>query len=150
MLIVCDIDGTISDCRHREHLAGAGDWDAFHSFSPQDKPFHKVAWLLAAVTSFGADLCFLTGRPEQYRPATVEWLLQECGLSEHDDYQLWMRPKDDWRSDVELKTSILREEILPAYGVDSDNVILLEDRDKLVAAMRDNGFSCFQTAQGAY
>ena len=41
--IVCDIDGTISDRRHRlKHLEGKKDWDAF--FEEMHKDPHCVAF----------------------------------------------------------------------------------------------------------
>jgi hypothetical protein len=158
LLIVCDLDGTLCDCRHRQHLAG--DWDAFHAGISDDGLFIRVHDVLLALIesrlnehgSEPATLIFLTGRPEDYRSETTEWINDVAFLFEEDDYaELIMRPKDDYTRDVDLKPQLLDQ-----WLSDNDNkwaqtdILILEDRESVVTMWRDKGYTCFQTAQGAF
>lgn len=150
MLIVCDIDGTISDCRHRQHLAAAGDWEAFHAVLHLDPPHPVVCMTLNLLLRQRAKLIFLTGRPEEYRQETIDWLRHDADMHLGEEYlDLLMRPKGDYRRDVDVKLDLLLqcEEI---QKCDKGNILILDDRDAVVAMWRDNGYTCFQTAQGAF
>ena len=172
MMIICDLDGTLSDCRHRQHLAVAGAWEEFHALAHQDLPHQHVLELLRINLDSGNGLIFLTGRPEYMREATMEWLSNTCGLELDDDYlELLMRPKDDWASDIVVKQNLLinsmvegelgewlrqhmqSEEPLvllqPTMEL-VEELLFLDDRDKVVAMWRDLGYACWQTMEGAF
>jgi hypothetical protein len=159
-LIVCDLDGTLSDCRHREHLVP--DWEAFHAKMGEDKPHKHVLWILEQLLFAPEPLdtvplvLFLTGRPEVYRQPTVDWLQDKCGLAQHDDYALWMRPTGQFGSDVDVKVHLLEEFlkfelILNTLGeVTKEEILILEDREKVVTKWRDLGYECWQVREGAW
>lgn len=158
-LIICDIDGTIADCRHRQHLAG--DWDAFHETMMQDDLYEMVfEVIMSLMQDTGAELIFLTGRPERFRAETTTWLEERCALFEDDDYiALLMRPKDDFRPDVEMKPAVLKDwidnidpdlDVRMTMDLLKERALFLDDRDKVVAMWRDMGYTCFQTAEGAF
>lgn len=159
--IVVDMDGTLADSAHREHLAVAKQWDDFHAGIPDDKPHWDVHTLLEVINSgiltADVEVILLTGRNERYRKVTEAWLLKHRVKSDH----LLMRPNDDWRSDHVLKPKLLVDFIT---GCDQDQVwtegqleaakaavwFILEDRDKVVEAWRNLGFRCWQTQPGGY
>lgn len=158
-LIICDLDGTLADCRHRQHLAAAGDWDGFHALMHKDPPVAATLQFLTEATfTLNWGLVFLTGRPEIFRSTTVKWLQDVCQLDEDMYLDLLMRPKDDWTSDVKLKPELLRDSI--EHGAIGDwleedqeaqeTLLFLEDRDKVVAMWRDLGYTCWQVAEGAF
>lgn len=173
-LIICDLDGTLSDCSPRQHLAAAKDWDGFHQLMSEDKCDLFVLELLHSVsivngTSNGREIgiAFLTGRPEAYREQTMAWLEQACDLYEYDDYiDLIMRPRDDYTTDFLLKQQLFAQQMAGGrigewfrenVGLDptdvevqKQNVLFLDDRDKVVAAWRDAGFKCWQVGEGAF
>jgi FMN phosphatase YigB (HAD superfamily) len=139
--IVVDLDGTLCNSKHREHLAQAGQWDEFHSLLADDKPWGDV-WQLIADLCGKYYIIGLTGRNEKYRLKTVQWL---------DKYEieldnLLMRPDFDPRPDHELKPQLLAE-----AGVLPEEVLfVLEDRDKVVEAWRNWGYNCWQVRPGGY
>lgn len=139
-IIVVDLDGTLCNSAHREHLARAGQWPEFHAQLHEDEPWQDVLMLLEAMNHF--TLIGLTGRNERYRTATNKW------LDKYDIYldQLLMRPDDNWQSDHELKP-----DLLAWCGVKPEDVVfILEDRDKVVEAWRNLGYNCWQVRPGGY
>lgn len=161
--VVCDLDGTICDIRHRQHLAQAGDWDAFHELLVDDAPRHValavVKLLMGSMAEDGSQpkLIFLTGRPERYRPETKVWLASEAQLFEDDDYvTLIMRGNHQNGSDTVVKEANLEEYLAGQYGEAitreywAQRVLVLDDRDKVVAHFRDLGYEAWQVAEGAY
>ena len=165
-ILVCDLDGTLCNISAREHLASQGMWDDFHALLSNDTPRLAVLSFIELLaqkwnSSQGEGLCsppiyFLTGRPETYRPETELWL-SENGILKHEDYtEVVMRPKGDWRSDYQLKEDLLGQLLKASYGEDYDEkaakqrVLILDDRDSVVAHFRDLGYECWQVAQGTY
>lgn len=108
--VICDLDGTISDDRHRRHLIP--DWEAYHSFCGSDamvtETMHSlvddVTGLMMLQT---ADLIFVTGRPESYRHVTDQWLTAKVPVGL--DYCLLMRPDTDNTPSAALKVDLLNK-----------------------------------------
>lgn len=156
-LLVCDLDGTLCDIRHRQHLAQAGDWDAFHAGIPEDKARKIVLCFLQAFIDAGKAVVFLTGRPENYRHQSEAWL-KSYSLEKYDDYMdLLMRPKNGAGSDTVVKQALL-EEFLEGFHEETgrteeeqkSRILILDDRDKVVAHFRDLGYECWQVNEGAF
>jgi predicted kinase len=138
--IICDIDGTLADCRHRLHyvLPGAKrDCDAFFAGMANDVCIDPVADLIrAAHARYEVVLC--SGRPEKYRPITMKWLYDNDVAFD----ALYMRPDDDTRPDHIVKMQILR-------GIREDGYepfIVIDDRQSVVDMWRDAGLVCLQAA----
>ena len=152
-LIVCDLDGTLCNHTPRMHLAAAGDWDAYHSGLQQDEINPAVQWFLS---NTDLPLLFLTGRPEPYRGETIAWLARH-EFYENDEFEaLLMRGKMQGGSDTVVKAELLKgwlEEFGDAKGFEGikpEEILILEDRDKMVAAWRDLGYNCWQVAEGSF
>lgn len=147
MIIIVDLDGTLSDSSHREHLARAKEWDAFHSLLGEDKVHQEVAMLVREL-SFSHQVILLTGRNEEFKLLTLEWL-EVQGLSGFVD-DLLMRPNGNWEPDHELKPKLL-DSWLEANGHSHNDIwFILEDRDKVVEAWRNLGHNCWQVRPGGY
>lgn len=158
--IVVDLDGTLCNSAHRDHLAVAGQWDEFHGLLSDDEPHTDVKDLVAALglglwPHMDLEIIALTGRNEKYRMMTEAWLLKH---SVAVDYLL-MRPDFDWRPDVKLKPELLHEFISNNTEGPVDSIhelaksqvwFILEDRDKVVEEWRNLGFRCWQTQPGGY
>lgn len=146
-VIVVDLDGTLFDSAHREHLAREKRWTEFHELLTLDPVKPDVARIIQQLQR--DDDTFIlgcTGRPERYRPLTLAKLTAHN--LELDD--LLMRPDNDWAPDHELKPRMVIE-----YFVDKEAALLsvnmvLEDRDKVVEAWRNLGFKCWQVSVGGY
>lgn len=122
-LAVFDLDGTLADTAHRQHLLEGPkrDWPAFFAAAPDDPPLPEgVALALASAEE--CEVVYLTGRPERCRRATVDWLRRQ-GLP---GGQLFMRRDDDRRPARRTKLDILRR-----LGR-SREVRMLVDDDELV------------------
>lgn len=149
--IICDLDGTLSDCRHRLcHVDGSRkkDWDAFFSLCGSD-PLHEwCAYLLHRLHEAGERIILVSGRPNLCREDTTAWLDRNA-IRYHD---LWMRPtymrmangvstdKRDYRPDDIVKEEIYRLFIEPDYNVR----LVIDDRPKVVAMWRRIGLICLQ------
>ena len=110
-------------------------------------------------------IIFCTGRMEQYREVTRNFLLDDCSFEEsyhtsthkcsresierHIDTFLMMRP-DERRHDPdsEIKQDMLNE-ILKT--VDKRNILFaVDDRKRVVDMWRANGITCLQVAEGNF
>jgi hydroxymethylpyrimidine pyrophosphatase-like HAD family hydrolase len=64
-IVLCDIDGTVANNDHRQHLLKEfKDWDKFFAALIDDKPIPKVIDLIKKYNLDGQKICFITGRPE--------------------------------------------------------------------------------------
>ncbi|WP_055586057.1 phosphatase domain-containing protein [Peterkaempfera griseoplana] len=131
-LAVFDLDGTLADTRHRLPFLDRRprDWAAFFAAAPQDPPLPRGVELVLAGTE-EYETVYLTGRPEQCRRDTLDWLARH-GLP---DGRLLMRRGQDRRPARVTKPEMLRQ---LARGRD---VALVVDDDRLVCeAFRAAGF----------
>lgn len=132
-VIICDLDGTI----------------ALHTGrSPYDtaKCDTDVVNLVVSdlLLRYNERLIFVSGRDEEFRPQTVEWLKKNIGYEY--SYLLFMRPKGDKREDSIVKEEIYNNEIKGKYNVE----LVLDDRNRVVEMWRRNGLTCFQVAEGDF
>jgi FMN phosphatase YigB (HAD superfamily) len=146
-IIVVDLDGTLCNSAHREHLARAGQWDEFHSLLGADKVWEDVAGILRIVADDYV-LVALTGRNAKYQFPTLKWL-KDNDLEHLFDFLL-MRPNDDYRSDTEVKPALLGQWLEEQGATHADISFILEDRDKMVETWRELGHNCFQVRPGGY
>lgn len=99
MIVAFDIDGTISNGDHREHLAHEKRWDEFHALAGKDKPLPETMAVLGAMALAGHTIEIWTARPDTYVEQTRNWLLYN--LVPFD--KLLMRKAGDWRRAFILK-----------------------------------------------
>ena len=145
--VICDLDGTLCDTRHREHFAQQKQWDQFHAHMSHDKCHPAVLVVVRMLLDRGLPVLYITGRPEQYRMDTLAWL---------NTYFLWfpnrthllMRQDLDHRSDVVYKMEAYQRwaEAHPTWRP----LFAMEDRDRVVMMWRGLGITCFQTREGTY
>jgi len=147
MIIVVDLDGTLCDSAHREHLARAKDWDQFHALIGEDEVHADVHRFLDICQGNHA-IVALTGRNDRYRGATLAWMRRK-GIDNLFE-EILMRSEDNYEPDHELKPRLL-DEWLTANGHDHNDVwLILEDRDKVVEAWRNLGHNAWQPRSGGY
>jgi hypothetical protein len=137
-VFIVDIDGTIADNKHREHLIKEAGWDAFFEACDKDKPIEHMRVLLAALCEH-AEIIYVTGRPERMREKTIYWLLTYGFPVGHSMY---MRQDGDHRPD-----HLIKDEILDALlARDIVPIMAFDDRQQVVDMWRDNGVPCAQVA----
>ena len=131
-LAVFDLDGTLSDARHRQHLLERTprDWKGFFAAAPEDPPLPEGVDL-ALRSAEDCEVVYLTGRPEQCRRDTLDWLARH-GLPEG---RLWMRPGNDRRPARQTKLEILRR-----IARDREVRWLVDDDELVCDACEQAGF----------
>mgnify|MGYP003450082171 FL=1 len=149
--IIFDIDGTLADISHRLHYIQGPkkDYDAFYKACVDDKPKEDVIALseicrrrktISRSQEEGNEIIFCSGRPDNVRVETWNWLLDFAGARENE--QLYMRRAGDYRADYIVKEEILRE-IQKTYDI----LFTVDDRQQVVDMWRRNGITCLQCEQ---
>lgn len=147
MDFIFDIDGTLADCSHRIHFVREKpkNYRKFMSLLNEDTVVAPVKEVLDSLAfGDGNRIIFCTGRDEHYRAVTGKWLRDN--LIEVTDATLYMRPRGDYRPDVDVKRDLLAR--IRADGFDPKMVF--EDRSRVVDMWRKEGLICAQVAPGDY
>jgi len=137
--VVFDLDGTLSDGKHRLHLlpkkedAGRTEaWDEFNMAAGADAPIIDNIRLLHLMQMTGHKVVILTGRCSVASTITRDWLAQY----NIPYYALIMRPEGDQRKDVDFK-----EEKLKELGL--DNILCcFDDLEHVAKHIRSLGVTC--------
>lgn len=143
-IVICDLDGTLADCSHRQHhVQGEGkkNWKAFFSEMDKDVVNRKLNDILGALST-RYDIYFVSARPDNYRDKTTTWLREQAEWLD-GEYFLYMRKAGDFRADTVVKQEILDQ--IKAEGVEI--LVAFDDRSSVVQMWRDNGIFCCQVAQ---
>lgn len=122
-----DLDGVVCDDRHRVHHAQARDWGDYFAKMTDDVPWRQGRDLYESAIMTGWDVAYLTGRREDTRGWTVEW------LKRHDydhTLPLVMRPEGQRMPLANLKALIVEETLrfVP-------EVILYDDDPEVIKAV---------------
>ena len=143
MLICFDIDGTLADISHRLHYwrEKPKNWKMFKSEMINDIQIHPVEAIACEMYFTGHDVIMCTGRSEDSREVTEEWL-----ESKEIRYEkMYMRKEGDYRSDDIIKKELL-DEIVADFGKKPD--IVFDDRPRVVKMWRANGVFVADVYQG--
>ena len=176
MKIVFDLDGTLADGAHREHLirGETKDWDAYFAASDRDtglpglEVLRSLWYAPAAIERTGPkehQIEIWPGRGEgpggAVRQKTLTWIRDRvhvglrdappaqffnAGLRGEVHVGLRMRGHTDYTPDDQLKRGWLKQ--ARAAGLTPD--LVFDDRDRVVAMWREEGIPCFQVAPGAF
>ena len=128
-LAVFDLDGTLTDTRHRLHHIEDRPrrWVAFFAAAGRDGTHPEGLAALRTAAGAGCGIVYLSGRPERLRQVTEQWLRR------HDcpDGPLLLRADRDFTSAVDFKLRALR-----SLAATSRLVLLVDDDPDVVAAVR--------------
>jgi hypothetical protein len=153
-LYIFDLDGTLALIEHRRHFVdrerGKQDWRGFYKACVEDQPNEPVIQTMVRLARAGADIWIFSGRGDEVRAETVDWLAQHTHFSPwdfDDSVPLLMRAEGDYTPD-----DVLKKQWLDAMLVDDRRrlVAVFEDRDRMVKMWRANGVPCFQVAPGEF
>lgn len=145
MDIIVDLDGTICDCSHRIHYIRSKpkNWRAFFAGIPYDTVHEDIHDLVWALSRDGHQIILCTGREEENREATENWLIMNVSFEWE---KLYMRPPKDNRPD-----SIVKVELLEQMRNDGFSPTLaIDDRQQVVDAFRAAGLRVLQVAKGDF
>lgn len=118
------------------------NWGAFNQAMDQDQPYFWCIELIAAMKARGYKIYFVTGRDENFRKMTTDW------LERHNVYydELHMRKDQDFRQDSEVKEEIYVNHI----EKNSQVLFVVDDRKSVVERWRKLGLTCLQCAPGDF
>lgn len=153
-LYIFDVDGTLALIDHRVHFLDHNDnpnrWREFYAACDKDEPNKPVITILNNLLLLGADVLLFSGRSEEVRDKTVNWLAENTALMSfqlREEGFLTMRQEMDYTPD-----DILKETWLENMLVDDRRRIaaVFDDRDRVVSMWRRKGITCFQVAEGKF
>ena len=158
-IYIFDLDGTLALIEHRLHhiQSPKKDWRAFFASVGDDQPNMPVIRTLQDLRSSGAECWIWSGRSDECKAQTVEWLQRHgCFGFPRDVLWAWpfgaperfrMRKAGDRRDDVVVKSEWLAA-ITPQDR--ARLVAVFDDRARVVQMWRDAGVPCFQVAPGNF
>lgn len=141
-----DLDGTLADGDHRIHhiKKSPKDWTAYFAACGDDKPIAHVITLMIQLAE-RYDVFIVSGRSDEVRSETMEWLERHTGLRfSHVD--VYMRRAGDHRPDDVIKLEMLAE--IRARGYEP--LMAFDDRNRVVQAWRAAGIPVAQVAEGDF
>lgn len=146
-VIVCDLDGTLCDVEHRRHHVRPPEgvkknWAAFFADIPKDPANEWCLDILSSFNARGTRIVFCSGRDDNQRKMTEDWLKKHCGFL----WTLYMRNRHDSRQDSIVKEIILDFELLTRYKP----YFMIDDRKQVVEMWRRRGFVCLQCDEGDF
>lgn len=140
MDIIVDLDGTLTDCRHRLHyLEGKKEWQRFFDSMYDDPPNAAVLAIVRTFYDASHKIIFCSGRPDSHRSLTNRWLIKYDLPINH----VYMRKAGDFRQDDIVKFELLTE--IWEDGHDPDFVI--DDRPSVITMWRRQGLPVLQYLQ---
>lgn len=139
--VICDIDGTLCDISERLHYVKSQeekDWKSFFANISNDKPREEIISKVKELSK-QYSICLVSGRPEDYRKETEEWMAKY----EVPYDVLIMRRKGDKRPD-----DIVKREFLQSY-FDKDNIVLvIDDRPRVIRMWQEEGLKVEDVGTG--
>jgi phosphoglycolate phosphatase-like HAD superfamily hydrolase len=146
-LVIFDLDGTLSDATHRQHLVQGKkkNFTAFYEACGLDKVKIATVKVMHGMFLAGFDIWVWSGRSDEVEAQTIRWL-KDNGVW-YMLNELRMRKAGDYTPDDVLKMGWY--DALPQE--DKERLLLtFDDRDRMVAAWRGKGVVCFQVAPGNF
>lgn len=138
--IICDLDGTLANNKHRQHFMNGvkKDWGRFFAAMGDDLVFPEVLFLLQAIRRGMPNVRIIvaSGRPSEYLVETAMWLARVGAPYD----KLVLRKPNDNRSDAVAK----HEMLLGFLACDFKPILSIDDRPEVVDMWRRNGVPCIQ------
>ena len=149
MFIVFDLDGTLADGSHREHLIltpGRKQWDRYFDRCDMDAPIWPIVKTLQALhASRRHHIEIWSGRDNSVNWKTRQWLNLHGILRCVKEVKL--KP-----AGLKIEDHTLKEQWLFEYMTMYDKVpdLVFEDRARVVGMWRSHGVKCCQVAKGDF
>lgn len=142
-VVLCDLDGTLCNIKHRlHHVKGdkKKDWDSFFAGIAQDTLNTDVHLMLNDYRAKGRKIFFISARPEKFRMVTEQWLAWN-GATPYE--ALFMRANSDARPDTEIKSAMYDKYFsrLPVEAV-------IDDRPSVIRMWQNKGLNVVDVGEG--
>lgn len=121
------------------------NWAGFFKGIAEDEP---NKWCVDIVKKFADThrIVFASGRDDNHKKITVEWLKKHLDYDLGTHYDLYMRNRHDSRHDYLVKEILLDFEILTRFKP----YFMIDDRKQVVDMWRRRGFVCLQCEDGDF
>ena len=142
-IIICDLDGTLSDGTHRLHLLPTKDlhltesWSVFNGAAIGDKPIQNTIDVVNTLWEAGMGVIILTGRSDEVETDTLIWLDR---YKVKFDYLIMRRAEDN------RKDTVIKEEVLRAIGLEHIKCAF-DDSPSVVKHFRSLGITTYQVTE---
>jgi hypothetical protein len=158
MIVIFDLDDTLALTEHRQHFLEQQpkNWKAFNNACIDDKPNIPIIQIYQALyISVWHKVYIFTGRSEDVKPQTIEWLIKYQIIRpwESRTDRLYMRKSKDFRDDRIVKKEMfekLKNDPAQLELINKNEIIVFEYRQKVVDMWRDMGLTCCQVAPGNF
>ena len=143
-IVVFDIDGTLANVDHRRQFVASRpkNWAAWNAGIPNDTVNEDIKWMLNSFLDADATIILCSGRGEETRAVTEQWLRDNAIYSA----ALFMRKVKDYRKDSIVKVELLQQ-IREQWG---EPFLWVDDRTQVVDAIRAEGIRVLQVAPGDF
>jgi phosphoglycolate phosphatase-like HAD superfamily hydrolase len=131
MIILIDLDHTVSDAFWRDGMIEAEDWDSYHLASDGDAPISEMVSLVNSLSQAGHEVVGFTARPDKWRGLTMAWLVRHGVMIT----TLLMRADEDYRPSDTLKMALAEE-----FGIERVDMII-DDREDVCLAFKAKGIT---------
>ena len=144
-IVICDLDGTLANIDHRLHFVAdqPKDWAGFFGAISEDSLNTDVANNVSACIGDGTHLFYVSGRSEQCRAVTEQWLFRHY-MDQHQ--ALFMRRDGDHRPDTVVKQEIL-DRCFP-QPLRSQIQMVFDDRPSVIRMWREAGLPVTDCGKG--
>ena len=146
-VVIWDLDGTLANNNHRVGLVpgdgqdDSANWDKFSLAGEHDTPYEDMCQLARILKPLTWMTLIFSGRGAIAQEISEEWLRKQA--ISYDKFI--MRPVGDFRDDREIKRDWYMEHRLYDH-----NVIVFDDRQKVVDMWRQMGVRCLQVQGGDF
>ena len=145
-IVLCDLDGTLCDIKHRLHFVKnlpegqKKDWRSFFAGIAADGLRQEVFDMVFKYHTDGHEVFFVSARPEDHRKPTELWL-QGKAVGFHK--ALFMRPARDTREDT-----LVKAEMFDKYFKNLPVEAVIDDRPSVIRMWREKGLNVIDVGSG--
>ena len=138
--IVIDLEGTLTDNRHRSQLANAKQWGEYTAAFKDDAIYEPVAEIFRRWQDSGGYVTICTGRSEATYSETWQWLVDRRLTPDG----LLMRPARSFEDDGEIKKLLMTAAWGSEDEVKANVCCVFDDSQFVVDLLRQWGLPVFQ------
>ena len=138
--VIFDIDGTISDHNFRVKFAKLKDYGTYYSMMHMDKPIEESVELMHMYKEKGYAIFLVTGRPENYRKVTLNWLADHRIPND----VLLMRPEDNRTAAAMCKLDLYFHNLKDKFKIRA----AYDDDPSVIGMWEELGIRTFQLFRG--
>lgn len=120
---ICDLEGTLSNSKHRHGLAEAGNWAGYYEELKNDSPNTEIITIANSLVAGGYVMILITGRPKSVERDTIEYM-NKYGVRWG---KLFSRPDGNIQPNSNFKIDVYKKLIEPEYEI----LLVIDDMESV-------------------